>query len=158
MAYEGSSDQELQNRRMGLEADLRRLANEHSRNRSRDDGMAGYDGLVAEAYQLVESGFEQQAAALRAIGRAGTSTTEWQLPTRFCQAQEIIRDHEGAGRLRAAVESLEFGMATAAYNEKVEAIRTEIASIRAELAFRESERAVAKAATVYSDEISRIGG
>jgi len=158
MAFDGISDMELQNRRMEIEDSLRKLGNEHARNRSREDAHSAYAGLVAEAYQLVETGWLQQAASLKAIGRAGSPTTEWRLPARFCQAMEIIRDHEGPRRLLAAVEALDFGMPTQEYNEKVAAMRTEIGLIRSELAFRISERAVATAADVYSDEIQKIGG
>lgn len=158
MAYQGINDEELRAKHMELENDLRRLGNERSRNPSRDDALGGYADQVAEAYGIVQAGWATQAASLKAVGRIGSGTVEWRLPTRFTQAQAIIADHEGAQRLLAAVQNLEYGMSVEEYQAERKGIHTEIGSILAELAFRKSEVAVAEAAVVYSDEIAKISG
>ena len=118
--------------------------------------LAGYEALIAEAYKLVAAGWAQQAASCKAVGRVGSSTVEWRLPTRFTEAMEFVRDHEGAQAHLAAINAMEFGKDPAAVTAERNQKREKIGRIRAELARRQAERSTSQAQTVYQDELSRI--
>jgi len=150
------SDQELEIDRMELEDADRKLRNMRALNPSREDALAGYEAIVDVAYKLVAAGWNQQAASLRAVGRVGSDTVEWRLPTRFTEAQAIIQDHEGAGALLAATNALEFGRDHAEIQAEHNQKREKIGRIRAELARRQAARSTSQASAVYQDELSKI--
>ena len=154
--FTDQTDDELQAVRMLLEEDIRKLANMRHLNPSKEDALAGYEAFVAEARQIVAAGWDQQAASLRAVGRVGTANTEWRIPTRFCEAQEIIRDDRGPRALMAAVEALEFGLGHAEIQAESNQKRETIGRILAELAHRTAGRSMAQASIVLDDELSKI--
>jgi len=154
--FKDLSDEELNVDRMELEDSIRKLGNIRALNPSREDAIAGYEALIAEAYKLVAAGWAQQAASCKAVGRVGSSTVEWRLPTRFTEAMEFVRDHEGAQAQLAAINALEFGKDHAEIQAEHNQKREKIGRIRAELARREAARSTSQASAVYADELSRI--
>jgi len=154
--FRDRTDAELQDARMELEDSDRKLGNMRALNPSKEDAIAGYEALIAEAYQAVAAGWSQQAASCRGVGRVGSSTVEWRLPVRFCEAREIIKDHESDQQLLAAINALEFGRDHAEIQAERAQKREKIGRIRSELARRQAERSTSAMYAVYQDELSRI--
>ena len=76
------STEDLQNSRMALIESVRQAKNKRTHDKTLEDALAGYDGLVADAYKTRELGLDTQVHRLKNIGRVGTQNFEWVcLPT-----------------------------------------------------------------------------
>ena len=71
------SDRELRESIMWLEKSEVQLKNRLSREKTMEDAIGGYDGLVKNSHRIIEEGLHGQATTLRAMGRADNGNTQW---------------------------------------------------------------------------------
>ena len=157
MAFDELTDQDLKESITELEQSAVQLSNLRSREKTLEDAMDAYDGLVKNARRIVGEGLDGQAARLKNMGRAGTGNTQWHLPSGFHDALWLIEDHNGTQTLRNRVLGQGYGMVLADYQAERNRNRESIAEIRRELLLRESSQKIEQAQKVYETEMARIG-
>lgn len=157
MAFDELTDQDLKESITELEQSAVQLSNLRSREKTLEDAMDAYDGLVKNARRIVGEGLDGQAARLKNMGRAGTGNTQWHLPSGFHDALWLIEDHNGTQTLRNRVLDQGYGMVLADYQAERNRNRESIAEIRRELLLRESSQKIEQAQKVYETEMARIG-
>ena len=142
-----------------VNASLRELRNHRTRVKTLEDALDGYDALVANAYQTRELGLDWQVLRLKAMGRAGTGNTQWNLPANFAESVWLIVDHEGPQTLRNAVLAGEYGMSleddckplVKAHDGTTAVLRKEQADMRLEAQQKQAQR-------TYESELKNIEG
>ena len=95
---------------MLIEGSLRDLKNKRTREKTSEDALDAYDGLVASAYKIRALGVDGQTSTHKAIGRADTGNTQWNYPGNFSWAVWLIADHEGEQMQRNSVLNAKYGM------------------------------------------------
>ena len=131
------STEDLQNSRMALIESVRQAKNKRIHDKTLEDALAGYDGLVADAYKTRELGLDTQVHRLKNIGRVGTLNFEWGLPPNFQDAIWLIEDHEGPQTLRNRVLEAEYGWTLEGYQAEIAEKEQGIKAIDIELHQRE---------------------
>ena len=129
-----------------------------SREKTLEDALDAYDGLVTKARRIVAEGLDGQVARFKAIGRAGTGNSQWGLPPGFHDALWLIGDHEGPQTLRNHVLAQDYGMTLADYQAERNQKKTSIAELKRELARRDVQRKTEQADRLYQEELAKIGG
>ena len=153
------SDTDLEGMVMQLEASKLALRNKRTREKTLEDAMAGYDGLLTKSKKTVDEGISQQAAMLKTMGRAETGNTDWSLPAEFLHAQWLIADHEGAQTMRTRVLNADYGMSLEEeYKPLLTAHQTTIAKFKKELIDRKLEAQKEQAQSAYETALSSIEG
>ena len=74
-----TSEPDYGERMARVEDSLRELWNKRTRVKTLDDAMDAYDALIKDAHKTIANGFAEQAATLRAIGRARSGNTQWRM-------------------------------------------------------------------------------
>ena len=138
---------------------LRELRNERSRVKTLNDALDAYDGLVADAYKVRALGLVGQTSTCKAIGRAGTGNSQWNLPANFANAIILIADHEGPQAFRNSVSDAEYGMSLEDdYKPLVKAHDSILAVLRKEQADMKSEAQMEQARRTYEQDLDNIEG
>ena len=115
---------------------MRELKNKRTHDKTLEDALDPYDGMVEKAYKVRELGLDSQASSFKAIGREGTHNTQWNLPAEFSNAIAFIADHEGPQAFRNRTLEADYGMTLEQYNTLYQAHETSRALLRKELADR----------------------
>ena len=126
------STEDLQNSRMALIESVRQAKNKRTHDKTLEDALAGYDGLVADAYKTRELGLDTQVHRLKNIGRVGTLNFEWGLPPNFQDAIWLIEDDEGQQTLRNRVLEADYGWTLEGYDAEIAEKEQAINSIEVE--------------------------
>ena len=126
------STEDLQSSRMALIESVRQAKNKRTHDKTLEDALAGYDGLVADAYKTRELGLDTQVHRLKNIGRVGTLNFEWGLPPNFQDAIWLIEDHEGPQTLRNRVLEADYGWTLEGYEAEIAEKEQAINSIEVE--------------------------
>ena len=127
------STEDLQSSRMALIESVRQAKNKRTHDKTLEDALAGYDGLVADAYKTRELGLDTQVHRLKNIGRVGTLNFEWGLPPNFQDAIWLIEDHEGLQTLRNRVLEADYGWTLEGYEAEIAEKQRAINSIDVEI-------------------------
>ena len=133
------STEDLQNSRMALIESVRQAKNKRTHDKTLEDALAGYDGLVADAYKTRELGLDTQVHRLKNIGRVGTLNFERGLPANFQDAIWLIEDHEGPQTLRNRVLEADYGWTLEGYEAELAEKAKAINSIDLEIQQREMD-------------------
>ena len=104
-----------------------------------EDALAGYDGLVADAYKTRELGLDTQVHRLKNIGRVATLNFQWGLPANFQDALWLTEDHEGPQTLRNRVVEGDYGWTLEGYEGELAEKAKAINSIDLEIQQREMD-------------------
>ena len=153
------STEDLQSSRMALIESVRQAKNKRTHDKTLEDALAGYDGLVADAYKTRELGLDTQVHRLKNIGRVGTHNFERGLPPNFQDAIWLIEDHEGAQTLRNRVLEGEYGMSLEdEYNPLVKAHNGAMAVLRKEQSDMKLEAQMEQARRTYEHDLGRNEG
>ena len=133
------STEDLQSSRMALIESVRQAKNKRTHDKTLEDALAGYDGLVADAYKTRELGLDTQVHRLKNIGRVGTLNFQWGLPANFSNANWLIADHEGPQTLRNRVVEADYGWTLEGYEGELAEKAKAINSIDLEIQQREMD-------------------
>ena len=133
------STEDLQSSRMALIESVRQAKNKRTHDKTLEDALAGYDGLVADAYKTRELGLDTQVHRLKNIGRVGTLNFQWGLPANFSNANWLIADHEGPQTLRNRVVEADYGWTLEGYQSEIAEKERAINSIDLEIQQREMD-------------------
>ena len=113
------STEDLQNSRMALIESVRQAKNKRTHDKTLEDALDAYDGLLADAYKTRELGLDTQVHRLKNIGRVGTLNFDRGLPSNFQDAIWLIEDHEGPQTLRNRVLEAEYGWTLEGYEAEI---------------------------------------
>ena len=127
------STEDLQSSRMALIESVRQAKNKRTHDKTLEDALAGYDGLVADAYKTRELGLDTQVHRLKNIGRVATLNFQWGLPANFQDANWLIADHEGPQTLRNRVLEADYGWTLEGYEAEITEKQRAIVSIEVEI-------------------------
>jgi hypothetical protein len=156
---DASSEPDYADRMTRIEDSRRELRNQRTRVKTREDALDAYDGLVADAYKIRELGFDSQSSAFKAIGRAGTGNTQWNLPANFANAIIFIADHEGSQAFRNRVLDAEYGMSLEDdYKPLLKAHDSTLAVLRKEQAGTKLQAQMEQVRHTYESELDNIEG
>ena len=126
------STEDLQSSRMALIESVRQAKNKRTHDKTLEDALDAYDGLVADAYKTRELGLDTQVHRLKNIGRVGTLNFQWGLPANFQDANWLIEDHEGPQTLRNRVLEADYGWTLEGYEAEIAEKEQAINSIEVE--------------------------
>ena len=155
---EPRNDDYIQDNLMALEASMRELKNKRTHDKTLEDALDAYDGLVEKAYKIKELGLDSQASTYKAIGRAGTGNTQWNFPANFSNANWLIADDEGAQMMRNRTMEADYGMTLEQYKTLFSAHETSVALLRKELADRRLQAQMEQAQRNYENDLDSIEG
>jgi len=142
-----------------VEASKRELRNKRTRVKTLEDALDGYEGQVAEAHKILERGLDGQVSTLKAIGRAGTGNTQWNLPANFANAVWLIADHEGPQTLRRRVLDADYGMSLEDdYKPLIKAHDATLAALRKSETDTKLQAQKEQAQRIYENEMKTIEG
>ena len=127
------STEDLQSSRMALIESVRQAKNKRTHDKTLEDALDAYDGLLAGAYKTRELGLDTQVHRLKNIGRVGTQNFEWGLPTNFQDAIWLIEDHEGLQTLRNRVLEADYCWTLEGYEAEIAEKQRAINSIDVEI-------------------------
>jgi hypothetical protein len=156
---DATSESDYSDRMMRIEGSRRELRNLRSRVKTPEDAMDAYDGLVADAYKTRQLGLDGQVSTLKAIGRADTGNTQWNLPANFAHAIWLIADHEGPQTLRNGVVMSDYGMSLEGdYRPLLKAHDATLAVLKKEEADTKLNAQLEQARRTYESELDSIEG
>ena len=113
------STEDLRRRRMALIESVRQAKNKRTHDKTLEDALACYDGLVADVYKSRELGLDTQVHRLKNVGRVGTLNFERGLPPNFQDAIWLIEDHEGPQTLRNRLLEADYGWTLEGYEAEI---------------------------------------
>ena len=131
------STEDLQNSRMALIESVRQAKNKRTHDKTLEDALDAYDGLLAGAYKTRELGLDTQVHRLKNIGRVATLNFQWGLPANFQDAIWLIEDDEGPQTLRNRVLEADYGWTLEGYEAEIAEKEQAINSIEVEIKQRE---------------------
>ena len=156
---DATSEPDYADRMTRIEDSRRELRNQRTRVKTLEDALDAYDWLVADAYKIWELGLDSQSSAFKAIGRAGTGNTQWNLPANFANAIIFIADHEGSQAFRNRVLDAEYGMSLEDdYKPLLKAHDSTLAVLRKEQADMKLEAQMEQIRRTYESELDNIEG
>jgi len=154
--YSDETNGHLEHVRMEMEKSITQLSNKRTEEGTLDDALDAYDGLVDKSRKILAESWVGQAGRLKKDGWHGTGNCSFNLHPEHDRAEKIIADHEGPQVLLNTIKSLTYGMTLEETETERDAKRVEIASIRYELARRESYVKIQQAEAAFDAEIQRI--
>jgi len=125
--------EDLQSSRMALIESVRQAKNKRTHDKTLEDALDAYDGLLADAYKTRELGLDTQVHRLKNIGRVGTLNFERGLPPNFQDAIWLIEDHDGPQTLRNRVLEADYGWTLEGYQAEIAKKQRAINSIDVEI-------------------------
>ena len=147
------STEDLQSSRMALIESVRQAKNKRTHDKTLEDALDAYDGLLADAYKTRGLGLDTQVHRLKNIGRVGTLNFQWGLPANFSNANWLIADHEGAQMMRNRVMEADYGWTLEGYQAEIAEKEQGIKAIEVEIKQREIDEMQRKI-----DELQGIEG
>ena len=151
--YSDESNAHLEHVRMELQKSITELGSKRSRDGTLEDTLKNYSDLLEKSHQIVAGSWDGQAARLR---RDNPGNASFNLHPAHDDAEKILADHDGPQVLLNAIKAQTYNMTLDEYATERDAKRVEIASIRYELARRESDVKIQPAEAAFDAEIQRI--